>query len=195
MRVGELEQLTWGDVDEPRGRWRVSAGVSKSGAARWIEVPPVLFEAVTALVPREDRTPTRPVFQGFGADKFRTALTRACTTGAVPVLSPHDLRSARPTHGAQRRGARQVLPSEGRDGGGRALARHPLAGAENMKTQSRHFSGGDTTLSRARAGTLSINDSGLFKPNLGVSRYDSGHPYLPQSRNSSACTRARARPA
>ena len=24
MRVGELEALTWGDVDEPRGRWRVS---------------------------------------------------------------------------------------------------------------------------------------------------------------------------
>ena len=36
MRVGELEQLTWGDVDEPRGRWRVSAASSKSGAARWM---------------------------------------------------------------------------------------------------------------------------------------------------------------
>src|SRR4029450_5854461 len=29
MRLGELEQLTWGDVDEQRGRWRVSAAVSK----------------------------------------------------------------------------------------------------------------------------------------------------------------------
>lgn len=24
MRLGELERLSWGDVDEPRGRWRVS---------------------------------------------------------------------------------------------------------------------------------------------------------------------------
>ncbi len=95
MRIGELEQLTWGDVDEPRGRWRVSAGVSKSGAARWVTPTPVLYDAVMALVPREDRAPARPVFQGFGADKFRTALTRACTAAGVPTFSPHDLRHRR----------------------------------------------------------------------------------------------------
>ena len=33
MRIGELEGLTWGDVDEPRQRWRVSAGVAKTGRA------------------------------------------------------------------------------------------------------------------------------------------------------------------
>ena len=27
MRLGELEGLTWGDVDEQRGRWRVSQAV------------------------------------------------------------------------------------------------------------------------------------------------------------------------
>lgn len=37
MRLGELEQLTWGDVDEPRGRWRVSAAVSKNKHARWVK--------------------------------------------------------------------------------------------------------------------------------------------------------------
>jgi integrase len=95
MRVGEIEQLTWGDVDEPRGRWRVSAGVSKTGAARWVNPPPVLFEAVCALVARDDRTPGRQVFQGFGADRFRTAITRACTAAAVPTFSPHDLRHRR----------------------------------------------------------------------------------------------------
>jgi integrase len=95
MRVGELERLTWGDVDEPRGRWRVSAAVAKTGRARWVEVPPVLFEAVCALVAREDRVPERPVFQGFGADRFRTALTRACTAAGVPTFSPHDLRHRR----------------------------------------------------------------------------------------------------
>jgi integrase len=95
MRVGELQQLTWGDVDEPRGRWRVSAASSKTGTARWVEVPRVLFEAVTALVVREDRTPERRVFQGFGADRFRTALTRACTAAGIPTFSPHDLRHRR----------------------------------------------------------------------------------------------------
>ena len=34
MRIGELEGLTWGDVDEPRQRWRVSAGVAKTGRGR-----------------------------------------------------------------------------------------------------------------------------------------------------------------
>lgn len=95
MRVGELERLSWGDVDEPRGRWRVSAGASKTGRARWVRVPPDLFAAVRELVPREDRTPERPVFQGFGADRFRTALTRACTAAGVPHFSPHDLRHRR----------------------------------------------------------------------------------------------------
>lgn len=40
MRVGELEQLAWGDVDEPRERWRVSAASSKTGAPRWITHSP-----------------------------------------------------------------------------------------------------------------------------------------------------------
>jgi integrase len=95
MRLGELEQLTWGDVDEQRGRWRVSQAVSKTSRARWVQVPPVIFQAVTALVARDDRTPDRRVFQGFGGDRFRTAITRASTAASVPTFSPHDLRHRR----------------------------------------------------------------------------------------------------
>jgi integrase len=95
MRVGELERLTWGDVDEPRGRWRVSASIAKTGRPRWVQVPEVLFEAVCGRTAREDRVPERRVFQGFGADRFRTALTRACTAAGVPAFSPHDLRHRR----------------------------------------------------------------------------------------------------
>jgi integrase len=95
MRIGELERLTWGDVDEPRQRWRVSASVAKTGRARWVPVPDVLFEAVTALVAREDRVPERPVFQGFGGERFRTAIARACNAAGVPSFSPHDLRHRR----------------------------------------------------------------------------------------------------
>jgi integrase len=46
MRVGEIEQLTWGDVDERRGRWRVSQAVAKTRRARWVSVAEPLFEAV-----------------------------------------------------------------------------------------------------------------------------------------------------
>lgn len=95
MRLGELEQLTWGDVDEPRQRWRVSRAVSKTGRARWVAVPPVVFETVCGLVPRDDRVPDRRTFQGFGGDRFRTALTRACTAAGIPTFSPHDLRHRR----------------------------------------------------------------------------------------------------
>jgi integrase len=95
MRVGELEALTWGDVDEIRGRWRVSASVAKTGAARWVTPPEQVFAAVSALVPRDDRTAERPVFGGFGADRFRTALQRGCTGAGVPSFSPHALRHRR----------------------------------------------------------------------------------------------------
>jgi integrase len=95
MRVGELESLTWGDVDEPRSRWRVSQAASKTRRARWVQVSPAVFEAVLGLVPRDDRTAERRVFQGFRADRFRTALNRACRAAGVPTFSPHDLRHRR----------------------------------------------------------------------------------------------------
>ena len=95
MRVGELEALTWGDVDEPRQRWRVSQAVAKTGRARWVNVPEQLFAAVCALTPRDDRVSDRPVFQGVTADRLRTAIARACTAAGVPAFSPHDLRHRR----------------------------------------------------------------------------------------------------
>jgi integrase len=95
MRVGELEALTWGDVDEPRGRWRVSQAVAKTGRARWVAVPEPLFAAVLELCPRDDRVSERRVFQGVTADRLRVAIGRACTAAGVPAFSPHDLRHRR----------------------------------------------------------------------------------------------------
>lgn len=46
-------------------------------------------------MPSEHRFPERRVFQGFGGDRFRTAITRACTAAAVPAFSPHDVRHRR----------------------------------------------------------------------------------------------------
>ena len=47
------------------------------------------------MVPREDRFLEGQVFAGFGADRFRTGITRACKACGVPAFSPHDLRHRR----------------------------------------------------------------------------------------------------
>jgi integrase len=39
--------------------------------------------------------PPAVLFQAFGGDRFRTAITRACTAAGVPAFSPHDLRHRR----------------------------------------------------------------------------------------------------
>ena len=95
MRVGELEQLTWGDVDEPRGRWRVSQRSLEDGPGALGRRPRAAFAAVLALVPRDDRAPDGRVFHGVRRDRLRTAITRACTAAGVPAFSPHDLRHRR----------------------------------------------------------------------------------------------------
>lgn len=95
MRVSEMEALSWQDVDEPERRWRVSRATSKTNAARWVPVPEALFEAVVELAPRDDRDLVPQVFDGFGADRLRTALARACKAAGVPAFSPHDLRHRR----------------------------------------------------------------------------------------------------
>jgi integrase len=95
MRVGELEGLRWGDVDEHGGSWRVSLARTKTRQARWVPVPDVVFDAVTDAVPREDRDLEGQVFAGFDSDAFRTSLGRACKASGVPAFSPHDLRHRR----------------------------------------------------------------------------------------------------
>jgi len=95
MRIGELEQLRWGDIDEPQKRWRVSRGVEKTRRGRWVPVPDDLFAAVLALRPREDRDPAGRVFPDVTADRLRVAIGRACKAAGVPAFSPHDLRHRR----------------------------------------------------------------------------------------------------
>jgi integrase len=71
--------------------------VAKTRRARWVPVNAEVFEAVVGTVPREDRDLAAAVFSGFGIDRFRTAISRACKAAGVPVFSPHDLRHRRAT--------------------------------------------------------------------------------------------------
>ena len=96
MRIGELCGLTWGDVDEPGGRWRVRSETSKTSVPRWVDpVEPDIHAATCALRPREDRDASGRVFDYMDDARLRTAVTRACRATGVPHFSPHDLRHRR----------------------------------------------------------------------------------------------------
>ncbi|MBA3690838.1 MAG: site-specific integrase [Actinobacteria bacterium] len=91
LRVGELQRLTWGDVDFPGGRLFVRGGKTKA-ARRWVPVPAGLIEDIERLVPREDREPEGRVFPGLLAGSLRMAMRRATRAAGIPLYSPHDLR-------------------------------------------------------------------------------------------------------
>lgn len=93
MRIGELEALTWGDVDEPHGRWRIAT--SKTGRPRWVTPAPILLDRVLDLCPRDDRHPDRRVFEHVTSNRLRSVIFRACIAAGVPAFSPHDLRHRR----------------------------------------------------------------------------------------------------
>jgi len=93
MRIGELDGLNWGGVDEARGRWRILK--SKTGQPRWVTPPPAVFEVVIAQVPREDRDLEARVFANLTGDRLRTAMAKACKSAGVPLFSPYDLRHRR----------------------------------------------------------------------------------------------------
>ena len=95
MRVGELEALTLGRRRRAARPVARLAAASKTGRARWVPPPPDPFAACAALVPRDDRDLSALSVQGVTADRFRTAINRACTRGRGAAFSPHDLRHRR----------------------------------------------------------------------------------------------------
>jgi integrase len=96
MRVGELEGLRCGDIDEPRCRWRISRRVEKGRRRRWVSLPADVFAAVLAtLPPREDRDLDALVFPGVTQERLRTAIARSCKATGTPLWSPHALRHRR----------------------------------------------------------------------------------------------------
>ena len=95
LRVGELQSLEWGDVDEQGCRFRLCRQATKRGKARWVPVPDWLMEAIADTCPREDRTAERRVFQGLTDDALRNAMERTCKLAGIPHYTPHDLRHRR----------------------------------------------------------------------------------------------------
>jgi integrase len=95
-RVAAIDLTRVGDYDEPRRRVRLRAATTKTRKALWVELHPVLADALEArLGPREDRDPDAQLFAGSGADALRTSIAKACKAAAIPLFSPHDLRHRR----------------------------------------------------------------------------------------------------
>jgi len=96
LRVSEALGLRWGDVDSRNGRLRVSRTRTKQGTGgqRFVQVPAPLMDELEALVPREDRTPDRPVFL-VTREALRMAMQRGCTAAGITNHSPHSLRHRR----------------------------------------------------------------------------------------------------
>lgn len=97
LRVGELAQLTWGDIDWTRSRIRVSKQRTKgkSGGQRFILLPAELLARVSDLLPPDDRVSSRRIFRDITADGLQRAMRRACVKAGIPEYSPHDLRHRR----------------------------------------------------------------------------------------------------
>jgi len=95
-RVGSVDSLLVGDYDEPRQRIRLRRSTTKTRDPLWVELPPVLAEAIEATLPhRRFRDVDARLFADSGADALRTSIAKACKAEGVPPFSPHDLRHRR----------------------------------------------------------------------------------------------------
>jgi integrase len=91
MRVGELQNLEWRDLDLVESRFRVRQGKTAT-ARRWVAVPIPIMDAIAETCPPDDRTAERRVFQGFSPDVAKNVMARACKAAGIPHAHPHDLR-------------------------------------------------------------------------------------------------------
>jgi integrase len=91
MRVGELHDLEWRDVDLLESRFRIRNGKTAT-ARRWVAVPVPIMEAIAETCPPDDRTAERRVFPGFSPDVAKNIMARASRAAGIPHFHPHDLR-------------------------------------------------------------------------------------------------------
>lgn len=92
LRIGELQQVSWGDVDFTGGRLRVARDKTKGGThgRRFVPLPGRLVASLAEA--RGDAGPGEDVFPGLSDDGLRNSMSRACEKTGIPVYSPHDLR-------------------------------------------------------------------------------------------------------
>jgi integrase len=91
MRVGELAQLEWRDVDVAECRFRIRHGkTARRGAGSACRLGSwSRFRRPAHLTTRAQE---RQVFQGFSSDVAKNVMARACKAAGIPHFHPHDLR-------------------------------------------------------------------------------------------------------
>ena len=87
MRVSELRDLAWGDVDAADSRFRIRVGKTRA-ARRWVAVPAWVMAEVLETCPADDRTPQRRVFPGRPGRRSGWR----CEKPAPPPASPTTIR-------------------------------------------------------------------------------------------------------
>jgi integrase len=95
-RVSSVDLTLVSDYDEPRRRVRLRKAATKTRKALWVELPPVLAEAIEATLPhRRFRDSDARLFTDSASDALRTSIAKACKAAGVPLFSPYDLRHRR----------------------------------------------------------------------------------------------------
>lgn len=116
LRIGEVEQLDWEDLDLEEGRVHVRRG--KGGKPRIVPVGPPAVEALQALSPEE---PDGPVFlnarsRRLSQRSMRRIVKERGLEAGLGGLHPHALRHTFATHlldnGADLRGIQEMLGHE-----------------------------------------------------------------------------------
>jgi integrase len=90
MRVGEVCDLEWRDVDEANSRFRIRDGKT-AAARRWVAVPTALMFEITIVTASDDRTAERRVFSATPRS-VGNMMRRACQSAGIAHFHPHDLR-------------------------------------------------------------------------------------------------------
>jgi integrase len=85
-RVSSVDLTLAGDYDESRKRVRLRAATTKTRRPLWVELHPVLAEAIEGTLPhRRFRDPEARLFASSGADALRTAIAKACRAEGIPL--------------------------------------------------------------------------------------------------------------
>jgi integrase len=104
--VSAIDMLLASDYDQKRRRVRLRAAATKTRKALWIELHPVLDDAIEATLDPSTRSAgglrlvsqqdvEARLFADSGADALRTSIAKACRAARIPLFSPHDLRHRR----------------------------------------------------------------------------------------------------
>ena len=91
IRVGELNNLTWADLDTAESRARIAQGKTAS-ARRWVQLPPTLTHQINATRPPEDIATEHRLFPTLHERTIGYAIGKACKHAGTPHYHPHDLR-------------------------------------------------------------------------------------------------------